>query len=305
MTRSFRAPKALVYDACTKAEHLCRWQAPYKYKIENCEVDAKVGGLWKMTQTDPEGAAYFFHGEFLELTPPDRIVSTFACEGFPGVMRQTLEFAEADGVTTITVFAEFDSKEERDAMVDSGMEWGAGQSYDRLETQLMFEHDDPRYPRFAITREFAAPKELVWKAWTEAERLQKWWGPKGCSIRVAKLDLAPGGIFHYGMEWEGHGVMWGRFIYRAIDPTDRLEFVNSFSDETGGVTRAPFSANWPLEVLNVLTLTENDGKTVVHLEGGPITGSAAELDQFCGFFESLNQGFGGTFDQLADYLANA
>jgi uncharacterized protein YndB with AHSA1/START domain len=157
---------------------------------------------------------------------------------------------------------------------------------------------------FTITRSFNAPRDLVWKAWSEPERLAQWWGPKGCKLEVRKLEFKPGGIFHYGMQM-GPGMWWGRFIYREIEKPERIVFVSSFSDEAGGITRAPFSSTWPLEVLNNLTLTEENGKTTVALRGGPINPTAEERAFYEGMFESMQQGFGGTFDQLDEYLAKA
>lgn len=157
---------------------------------------------------------------------------------------------------------------------------------------------------FVITRVFDAPRERVWTAWSEAERLAKWWGPKGCTIGVRKLDFRPGGVFHYSMQFN-EGTMWGRFVYREIAAPERLVFVNSFSDENGGITRAPFSPTWPLEVLNIVTFTERDGKTTLTLRGGPIDPTDEERRTYEGFFDSMQQGFGGTFDQLDAYLAKA
>jgi uncharacterized protein YndB with AHSA1/START domain len=100
--------------------------------------------------------------------------------------------------------------------------------------------------------------------------------------------------------------MYGRFVYREIAAPGRLIFVNSFSDAAGGITRAPFPQlgdRWPLEVLNSMTLTEKDGKTTLTLRGGPINATDEERKTFVSMFDSMRQGFGGTFDQLAAYLA--
>jgi len=97
--------------------------------------------------------------------------------------------------------------------------------------------------------------------------------------------------------------MWGRFVFRDVRRPERLAFVSSFSDEEGNITRAPFSATWPLEILNIVTLTETDGKTTVTLRGGPINATGEERDTFWNAQESLRQGFAGTFNQLATYLA--
>jgi uncharacterized protein YndB with AHSA1/START domain len=99
--------------------------------------------------------------------------------------------------------------------------------------------------------------------------------------------------------------MWGRFVYREIVAPERIVFINSFSDEDGNITRAPFSSTWPLEVLNTLTLSEHEGKTTLTLRGGPINATEEERKTFEAGFDSMRQGFTGTFDQLADYLAKA
>jgi uncharacterized protein YndB with AHSA1/START domain len=155
---------------------------------------------------------------------------------------------------------------------------------------------------FVITRSFDAPRDLVWRAWTEPERLAEWWGPKGCTIRVVKVEIRPGGLFHYAMAYTGQE-MWGRLVYRDIVAPERLVYVSSFSDASGGVTRAPFKDTFPLEILNTLTLGETHGKTTITLRAKPIDASAAELATFAGMFPSMQQGFGGMLDQLEAYLA--
>ncbi len=161
---------------------------------------------------------------------------------------------------------------------------------------------------FVITRVLNAPRAQVWKAWTEADRLQQWWGPKGCKLRVVTLDLRPGGLFHYAMEFQPGHAMYGRFVYREIAAPERLVYVSSFSDVQGGITRAPFEQirdSWPPEVLNTLTLGEDGGRTMLTLRGHPLNAGEAEAKTFAGMFDSMRRGFGGTLDQLASHLANA
>lgn len=156
---------------------------------------------------------------------------------------------------------------------------------------------------FTISRMFDAPRASVWAAWTQREAMAQWWGPRGCPLEAAVLDLRPSGMFHYAMGMRDSSRMWGRFVYREIAEPERLVFVNSFSDEQGGVTRAPFSPSWPLEILNVLTLTEQGGKTMLMLQGRPVDPTADESATFEGMFASMQQGFGGTLDQLETYLS--
>jgi len=92
---------------------------------------------------------------------------------------------------------------------------------------------------FVISRVFDAPRELLWKCFTDPERMKHWCGPKGFTVIASKMDLHVGGTYHYGMKTPNGDAMWGKFVYREIVPNDRLVFVNSFSDENGGVTRHP------------------------------------------------------------------
>src|SRR3954465_11026908 len=100
---------------------------------------------------------------------------------------------------------------------------------------------------FVTSRTFDAPRELVWKAWSERARLMEWFGPKGFKMPAAKLDFRPGGSFHYCLEAPNGQEMWGKFVYREIVSPEKIVLVNSFSDEAGGITRHPMSATWPLE----------------------------------------------------------
>lgn len=158
---------------------------------------------------------------------------------------------------------------------------------------------------FTITRVFDAPLPLVWKAWSAADQLQAWWGPKGCTIKVAALEFRPGGFFHYAMQFPGSPAMWGRFMYREIVHEQRIAWLNSFSNEGCGITRAPFEQPIPLEILNEATFTETGGKTKVALRARPYGASDEEIAVFNGMFASLNEGYSGTLDQLEAALARS
>jgi uncharacterized protein YndB with AHSA1/START domain len=156
-----------------------------------------------------------------------------------------------------------------------------------------------------ITRVFDAPRDLVFKAFTTAEAMQRWWGPKGFEITVKRFEFRPGGIFHYQMAGpppDGF-TAWGRFVFREIVAPERLVWVNSFSDEAGGLARVPFDDTWPAEMLHTVTLAERGGKTTLTVQVVGLAQSDAERRTFEDGFASMEGGFGGTFDQLADFLA--
>lgn len=165
---------------------------------------------------------------------------------------------------------------------------------------------DAQSGAFVIAREFAAPREMLWECFTEPERMRQWWGPKGCRVVSAKMDRRPGGTYHYGLAMPDGQVMWGRFVYREIEKPARLVWVNSFSDEAGGVTRHPLSPTWPLELLTTITFAEEPaGRTKLTIRWLPLNPSADERQTFDAGHDSMRQGWGGTLDQLAAYLGEA
>ena len=156
---------------------------------------------------------------------------------------------------------------------------------------------------FVISRVFDSPRETVWKAWTEPERLKQWWGPKGFKVHTCKVDLRPGGVFLYGMRMPDGGEMWGKFVYREIRAPKKLVFIVSFSDPKGGVTRHPWNANWPLQTMSTVELEEQGAaRTKVTVRWTPHEASELERKAFDEGRDSMKQGWGGTLDQLAGFL---
>ena len=156
---------------------------------------------------------------------------------------------------------------------------------------------------FVTTRLFDAPRELVWQTFTEARHLEKWFGPKGFKVSVAKLELRPGGIFLYSMQTPDGFTMWGKWVYQEIVAPEKLVTVVSFTDPDGTPVRHPMAATWPLEVLGTMTLAAQGNKTLLTSRSVPINASQAEHDSFKAGFSSMTQGFNGTWDQLTEYLA--
>jgi len=158
---------------------------------------------------------------------------------------------------------------------------------------------------FIISCTFDAPRELVWKAWSERARLMQWFGPKGFKMPAAKMEFRPGGSFHYCLEAPDGHEMWGKFVYREIVSPEKIVLVSSFSDEAGGITRHPMSATWPLEMLSTFTLSEAHGRTTATVQWAPLNATEEERETFDAAREGMKQGWAGTFDQLAAYLAKA
>ncbi len=164
--------------------------------------------------------------------------------------------------------------------------------------------DAAEQSRFVLSRAFKTSREDIFKAWTEPERLAKWFGPKGFTTEGSALDLRPGGVYHYSMRSPDGAVMWGKWVYGEVIVPEKLVFVSSFSDERGGLTRQPFAAAWPLETLSTVTFTEHEGVTLLAIEGIPLGATDAECKVFAEGRDSMQQGWGGTLDQLEQYLVS-
>ncbi len=137
MTRVFDAPRDLVFEAHTSCEHMSRWWGPRRYEVSSCEMDFRPGGRWRIVHRGSEGQEFGFRGEFREIVRPERIVWTFEFEGMPGhVSVDSLTLEEHDGKTTLTAISVFDTVEDRDGMLKSGMEEGAAETYERLDEYL-------------------------------------------------------------------------------------------------------------------------------------------------------------------------
>jgi uncharacterized protein YndB with AHSA1/START domain len=121
----------------------------------------------------------------------------------------------------------------------------------------------------------------------------------------ATLDLRPGGVFHYCMKSPDGMEMWGKFVYREIMPPERIVLVNVFSDADGNITRHPLSPSWPREMLSTTSFMEHEGKTVMTLTWIPLNPTDEELATFNAAHEGMSQGWAGSLDQLAEYLAKA
>jgi uncharacterized protein YndB with AHSA1/START domain len=137
ITREFDAPRELVFKAYTTPELVKRWWHANRGEVTVVEIDLRVGGRWRYAMTTPDGQEVGFHGEYREIVPNERIVSTEVYE-MPGVpdpegTLNTATFAEADGRTTLTILVEAPSREVRDAIIESGMEEGLQDALDLLE----------------------------------------------------------------------------------------------------------------------------------------------------------------------------
>jgi uncharacterized protein YndB with AHSA1/START domain len=138
ITRTFDAPRRLVFEAITRPEHVRRWYGLRRLTLTVCEIDLRPGGAWRYVMRDlASGAEFGFSGVYREITPPERLVSTERFEALPDhdyVVTVTLD--ERDGQTTLRSHCVYQSAADRDGHFHSGMEAGVRETYDRLAELL-------------------------------------------------------------------------------------------------------------------------------------------------------------------------
>ena len=150
-----------------------------------------------------------------------------------------------------------------------------------------------------ITRILDAPRELVWKAWTEPELMMKWWGPKTFTTPSIKLDLRVGGEYLSCMRSAEGKDYWSKGTYKEIVPGQRLVLTDSFADDKGNIVPATYygmSPEFPLESVVTVTFDENDGRTKLTLRYDDVS-SIPESD-----LSDMQQGWNEMLDKLADFL---
>lgn len=136
LTRVFEAPREMVFDAFSKPELLKRWFGPRGWTLVECDVDLRVGGSFRFVLRSPDGKDMGMRGLYREIAAPERSVHMESFDDFPGESQVTSVFTEEGGKTTLTATVLYPSQEVRDAVIQSGMEHGAAESYDRLAELL-------------------------------------------------------------------------------------------------------------------------------------------------------------------------
>jgi uncharacterized protein YndB with AHSA1/START domain len=304
-TRVYDAPRERIFQVWTDPQHLSQWWGPRGFVTTTFKMDFRPGGVWRFVMHGPDGTDYQNKITYVEIDAPKRLVYQHGDdkETEPVNFKVTVTFDDlGDGRTKLDMRMVFPSAAAKNFVVEKyGAVEGLEQHVNRLGEHLG-QQSLPDRP-FVISRTFDAPRELVWKAWTERERMMKWFGPKAFTIDHATQDFRPGGTFHYRMVSPDGKEMWGKWTYREIIPPQRIVWVNSFSDEKGDLGRHPFAPEWPQEMLSTVTFAEYEGKTTITMQWYPINATADERKTFDTGRESMKMGWTGTMDRLADYLA--
>jgi uncharacterized protein YndB with AHSA1/START domain len=311
-TRILDAPRELVWKVWTDPAHVHHWWGPAGFSTTTQRMDVRPGGQWRFTMHGPDGRDYQNTITFRVVEPPTRLVYEHGGElDLEAVIFETtVTFEPMPGEphrTRLTMCAVFPSQKARDFVIrECGAVAGAEQHLARLAERVaaVTTPASGGSQPFVLQRVVAAPRELVWKVWTEREHLAKWFGPKGCTLSVLACDLRPGGVMHYGMRFPGAPESFGRWVFRSIVAPERLEFVVSFADAHGNPVDSPFPG-WPREMASIVTFLPHagiGGGTVITLQWSALGASEAEQRTFDDNHPSMQQGWSGTFEQLDAHL---
>jgi uncharacterized protein YndB with AHSA1/START domain len=249
----------------------------------------------------PDGTDYPNRIDFREVVEPERLVYDHSGDSPQDRLRfeTTVTFEEQEGKTLLTMRALFETAAIREQVTrEYGAEEGGKQTLARLaqhlENTALTTEDE-----LIIARTFDAPRELVFKCWTEPEHFQRWWGPQGFDTPHYRIEPRVGGSIHFNMRSEEYGQdIWAGGVIQEYDPPSRLVVTDYFADREGNKVSPQsvgMSDTFPEEALIVVDFVEHEGKTTLVMRQ-TIPAIAPER-------EGATVGWGESFDKLEAYLA--
>jgi len=302
LTRVFDVPRALVFKAWTDPKHLVKWWGPKGFTNPVCEVDVRCGGAIRIHMCGPDGTVYPMSGVYREIIEPERLVFTSSAldkEGKPLFeVLHTVTFAEKGGKTTLTTKARILSSTPEGASYLPGMEAGWTQSLERLGDHLASaytkgtratsegtdETTSTADREITATRVINAPRELVFKMWTDPKHVAQWWGPNGFTNTIYEMDVRPGGVWRFVM----HGP-------DGVDYQNKIVFVEVVEPE-----RLVYSHVSGPQFQATVTFDEQGDKT--RLSVRMLFESATLRDKVAKEFGAV-EGLGQTLGRLEAYVA--
>lgn len=280
-TRTYDAPRALVFSAWTSAEHLAAWWGPDGFSITTLDFVFDVGGVWRFIMHGPDGTDWQNRVVYESIVWGERIAYAHGdwSDG-PPLFKNTITFQDEGAGTKVTMRAVFPTAAARDFVVrERKAVEGGKQTLARLAGHVAAEKEKPR---FQTSRVFDAPRRLVFAAWSTAENMKQWFAPDGFTMEECVHEFRPGGTFSF--VFRGHGMVAPCVgTFREVVPHERIVFAARIHDEIDAVT--------------TLTFLEHDGKTTlavdqVYSKSGPPT-------------EGAPVGWGQTLDHLAAFVARS
>ena len=289
LTRTFDAPRTLVWQVWTDPDHLAKWWGPHSYSNPLVEIELRPGGAFRVDMQGPDGVTAVT-GQVREVVAPERFVFTSVLETDGHIyveILNTVTLAEQRGATTVTLVAQVLQAAPEASDDLGGMHEGWRQSFERLESEVATSASERE---MIVSRLLNAPRELVFDVWTDPRHLSEWWGPVGFTTTTERWDLRPGGEWVHVMHGPD-GIDYPNYtVFIEVDRPARLVYTNS----DGGTATEPVSFE------ATVTFDEQDGRTRVTMRARFV--SAAEKARILrdyGAYEGAHQ----MFDRLAHHLA--
>jgi uncharacterized protein YndB with AHSA1/START domain len=290
-TRVFDAPRELVYEAWTEPAHLEQWWGPYGFRTESLSKETRVGGEWRLIMHAPDGREFRNRVVYSDVVPPERLVYRHMGDDGKVNLEVTTTFEEAGEGTRVRMRQLFGSEKELEELVQKyGVDKGGVQTLERLSEHL---GTVPQiHGEVELTRVFDAPREDVFRAWTDAKVLKEWFGPRNFTNSVCEVDAQVGGALKIVMRGPDGTEYPMRGVFRVVVAPERLVFSNVPVDAQDrammlGVTTVIFE-----EVRGGTKLTMRTVAIGVH----PM---AARM------LEGMEAGWGQTLDKLVEFVASS
>lgn len=309
ISRLLHAPRALVWQAWTDAQHLKRWWGPHGFDIPQCEAEVRVGGAYRVVMRSADGVDYPITGEFREVQPIERLVMTLDATEHPpawhdlvranrapgdnnpaGVMVQTASFSNLGEATQLSIRTRFESAAIRDAMLKMGMLEGWSQSLERLDT-LVISESGAADRHLLVSRLIDAPRERVFAAWTDPAQVVQWWGPRGFRTHTESMELREGGVWRFTLQGPDGVAYPNQVAYAAVVAPERLVYEHSVDVPAGA-----------LHFRSTVSFAEHGGKTYLTLF--MLFATTAQRDQVARDMGAIGEG-NQSLDLLQDYLVKA
>jgi uncharacterized protein YndB with AHSA1/START domain len=289
ISRTFQAPRALVWQAWTDPAHIVKWWGPHRFTCPRAEIDLRPGGRLSFDMRAPDGTVFPTAGTVEEVVPPERLVMTtrLAQDGVTiAEVQHTVLLEDRGEQTRLTLRAHVRIATDAATAALAGMEEGWSQALDKLVSHALTSAEDRQ---LVITRRFRAPIELVWEAWTSPAHLEKWWGPTGFTTTTSAFDFKPGGQWVHTMHGPDGTDYPNRLTFREIVPGRRLSYSHS-----GGSDGEP---ELEFEVSAVFERDEVGTRVTWRMTLASAADRQRVVDKF-GAYEGAHQ----TLDRLADLL---
>ncbi len=277
IARVFDAPRELVWKVWTEPEHVKLWWGPRGWTAPYVTIDLREGGQSLYAMRSAEGQTVRSKGIFIEIKPMQKIVTTdsfadekgnivpstrYGLKDYPLEMQVTIQFEDYHGKTRLTLkHRGFPNKMEAD-----GARNGWSESFDKMAEYLKGLTGQSSVKGNAISRVFDAPRDRIWKIWTDSDEVKKWWGPAIFTAPEIRIDLAVGGKFAFDMRGPGFdGTVrdyWNTGKFLEIVPMQKIVQSLSFADDKGNPVSASYykmPGDWPMETKLTVTFEDVEG----------------------------------------------